>query len=193
MVVIVLLRNSMVFVIKNKPNQGFTLVELLVVIALIGIALMIATPSFSDFFAKQKLRGLGGELLFFTKLAKAEAAKKSSKTYIVFNKASNTSWCIGLSEDDDSCDCTTVDSCMVDGIERVISSTDYANVSFDTNTFAGGKFSISPYKGRSIGGTATFSITADGVTKDLSLKRSSMGRDKICSPSGNSLRYPVCP
>jgi len=184
-----------VFVIKSKPNQGFTLVELLVIIALMGIALMIATPNFSEFFAKQKLRGLGGELLFFTKLAKAEAAKKSSETYLVFNKTDTTNWCIGLSEDattDPACDCTTVDSCMVDGIERVISSADYTNVSFDTNTFTNDTVAISPYKGRSLAGTATFSITIDGETKDLSLKRSSMGRDRICSPSDNSLRYPGC-
>ncbi len=180
------------FVNKVKLNQGVTLIELMVIIALIAISLMIATPSFSGFFAKQKLRGLGGELLFFTKLAKAEAAKKSSETYIVFKKSSATSWCLGLSEDKDDCDCTTANSCKVDEIERVISSADYKDVSFDSNSFDDGKITISPYKGRSLPGTATFSITADGVTKDLSLKRSKMGRDKICSPSGNSLRYPVC-
>jgi len=181
------------FVNKVKLNQGVTLIELMVIIALIAVSLMIATPSFSGFFAKQELRGLGGELLFFTKLAKAEAAKKSSETYIVFKKSSATSWCMGLSEDNDSCDCTSANSCTVDNIERVISSSDYKEVSFDSNNFPAGKITISPYKGRSASaGTATFSVTADGVTKDLSLKRSIMGRDRVCSPSGNSLRYPSC-
>jgi len=181
------------FVNKVKLNQGVTLIELMVIIALIAISLMIATPSFSGFFAKQKLRGLGGELLFFTKLARAEAAKKSSETYIVFKKSSATSWCVGLSEDNDSCDCTSANSCTVDDIERVVTSTDYADVSFVSNSFPAGKITISPYKGRSASaGTATLSVTADGVTKDLSLKRSIMGRDRVCSPSGNSLRYPSC-
>lgn len=180
------------FVNKTKFNQGVTLIELMVIIALIAISLTIATPSFSGFFAKQKLRGLGGELLFFTKLAKAEAAKKSSETYIIFKKSSTTSWCLGLSEDLDTCDCTSANSCKVDDIERVISSTDYKDISFNSSTFTDNKITISPYKGRSNGGTATFSITADGVTKDLSLVRSIMGRDKVCSPNDNSLRYPAC-
>jgi len=184
------------FVNKVKLNQGVTLIELMVIIALISISLMIATPSFSGFFAKQKLRGLGGELLFFTKLAKAEAAKQSSETYIVFNRTNATSWCIGLSEDTVDCDCSTANSCVVDDIERVVSSADYGGVSFDSNNFPTlGSYkviTISPYKGRSAAGTATFSITADGVTKDLSLVRSVMGREIICSPSDNSMRYPVC-
>lgn len=177
---------------KIKLKQGMTLVELMIVIALISIALVVAVPSFSGFFAKQKLRGLGGELLFFTKLAKAEAAKKSSKTYIVFNRTNATSWCIGLSEDTVDCDCSTANSCVVDDIERVVSSADYQGVSFDSHNFTGNKITISPYKGRSLGGTATFSITADGVIKDLSLKRSVMGRDRVCSINGTSLRYPKC-
>lgn len=177
---------------KVRLNQGVTLIELMVIIALIAISLMIATPSFSGFFAKQKLRGLGGELLFFTKLAKAEAAKKSSETYMVFN-GSGTSWCVGLSETNvPLCNCKNPSTCTVDSIERVITSTDYTGVSFVSNSFPNGKITISPYKGRSRVGTATFSITADGVTKDLSLVRSAMGRDKVCSPSDNSLRYPAC-
>lgn len=181
---------------KIKLKQGMTLVELMIVIALISIALVVAVPSFSGFFAKQKLRGLGGELLFFSKLAKAEAAKKSSETYIVFNRTNATSWCIGLSEDDNACNCSTANSCVVDNIERVVSSSDYEGVSFDSNSFPTvGSYkviSISPYKGRSAAGTAAFSITADGVTKDLSLVRSIMGRDIMCSPNDNSLRYPAC-
>jgi len=180
------------FVNKVKLNQGVTLIELMVIIALIAISLMIATPSFSGFFAKQKLRGLGGELLFFTKLAKAEASKKSSETYIVIKKSSTTSWCLGLSEDKDDCDCTTANSCKVDEIERVISSSDYKDVSFDSHNFPAGVITVKPYKGRATEGTATFSAVADGVTKDLSLVQSVMGRDKICSPSDNSLRYPAC-
>jgi len=177
---------------KIKLNQGLTLIELMVIIALISITLLVAVPSFSGFFAKQKLRGLGGELFFLSKLARAEAAKQGSETYIVFN-GSGTSWCVGLSEDQADCDCTTANSCAVDDIERVISSSDFKDVSFDSNTFPDGKITISPYKGRSsFDGIATFSITVDGVSKNLSLERSIMGRDRICSPSGNSLRYPAC-
>ena len=51
---------------KIRLKQGMTLIEIMVITALISIILLVAVPSFSGFFAKQKLRGLGGELFFLT-------------------------------------------------------------------------------------------------------------------------------
>lgn len=182
-----------------KHIKGFNLIELLVVIALIGIFLTLALPSFSDSFKAKRLDSVGDNANYLFKLARSSAAKKNRNVLVFVKKSSSTSWCIGLSGDDDDnngesdvCDCTSVNSCTVDNIELMVSSDDYADIKLDSHNVAVGGLPIQATRGRSDGVTIAFSTSASSGNKDLNIVRSTLGRVTICSPSGNSLRFDKC-
>jgi type IV fimbrial biogenesis protein FimT len=172
--------------------RGTTLVELLVVVAIMGIVAALGFPSFSDARERQKLNGLADNLHFFMKLARAEAAKKNNDVFVVLNETLGGAWCIGLSDTNGVCNCETANACAVDGIERVIRSTEYQSVRY-ASTFVNDVITIEPYRGRSAdAGSLTFTLHSGIKQKDIRIIRSVMGRDRVCSPSNTSMRYPQC-
>lgn len=63
-------------VMKNRslrPAQGFTLIEMLVVVALLGIFLAIAAPSFAGLIRSNKVQAAADELVTVLQYARSEA------------------------------------------------------------------------------------------------------------------------
>jgi len=58
-------------------NAGFTLVELVVTIAVVGILAAIAIPSFSGIIANNKARGIATDLYFDLAKTRSEAVKRN--------------------------------------------------------------------------------------------------------------------
>lgn len=57
-------------------NQGFTLVELLIAIVILGILVSVAVPSFQRTMAEQRLRATSTELRMALTLTRSEAVKR---------------------------------------------------------------------------------------------------------------------
>ncbi len=64
--------------IKRKMHAGFTLIELMIVVAIIGILAAIAIPAYSDYMARAKVSEM---------ITVASAAKKSMAEYILSKNA----------------------------------------------------------------------------------------------------------
>jgi type IV fimbrial biogenesis protein FimT len=62
--------------IKNKLPQGFTLVELMVTVAIIGILGSLALPSYRGLMAHESLTATTNELVSSYKFARSEAIKR---------------------------------------------------------------------------------------------------------------------
>jgi len=63
--------------IPARSSAGFTLVELVITIAVVGILAAIATPSFSGMIANNKARGVAADLYFDLARARSEAVKRN--------------------------------------------------------------------------------------------------------------------
>src|SRR5207244_5020514 len=59
-------------------NRGFTVVELLTVIAIIAVIATIAMPDLSDALVNQRLRGAGTDLMSSLIVARSEAIKRNA-------------------------------------------------------------------------------------------------------------------
>lgn len=59
----------------QRLSEGFTLIELMVVVALLAILGTLVGPSFQDMILKQRLRGVNAELVTDLQFARAEAIR----------------------------------------------------------------------------------------------------------------------
>ena len=98
--------------IKGSSTKGFTLIELMVTIAVLSVLLVIAIPSFADFRERASVRGAGDQLVSFWANARLEALKRDAPIAVVIRKSTNN-MCVGASTAAGGCDCFTANACDV--------------------------------------------------------------------------------
>lgn len=78
---------------KNREkNRGFTLIELMVVAALIGLVLMVSYPRFSGLIQGRKLMGFCGELAGTMDYIRARAVLDGRIYYFHFDRTKQEYW-----------------------------------------------------------------------------------------------------
>jgi prepilin-type N-terminal cleavage/methylation domain-containing protein len=77
---------------SSRRHTGFTLIELSVVVALIGVAMLVSYPRFSGLIMGRKLRGFAGELAGTLDFVRARAVLEGRIYYFHFNRAKNEYW-----------------------------------------------------------------------------------------------------
>ncbi|MGI2195237.1 GspH/FimT family pseudopilin [Shewanella baltica] len=84
---------------SNTWNQGLTLVELMVTVAIIGILGSLALPSYRDVMAREQLTAAANELVSSYKFARSEAIKRSTSITLTATEAGL--WVIKDSDDNE--------------------------------------------------------------------------------------------
>ena len=80
---------------EKKPCvQGFTLIELIVTIAVLSIILMAAVPSFNEFRQRSALRGATDQIIGFWANARFESLKRNSLVKVSMS-TNSTQYCMG--------------------------------------------------------------------------------------------------
>ncbi|CAD5925265.1 pilus assembly FimT family protein [Planktothrix agardhii] len=70
---------------KNDNNAGFSLIELLVVILMVGVLAAIAAPSWQTFTTRQRIKSVNTQILQAIKTTQAEAKRNQSDYVLEFN------------------------------------------------------------------------------------------------------------
>jgi type IV fimbrial biogenesis protein FimT len=78
---------------NERKQRGFSLLEIVIVVAILGIILSIAIPNFADMLAEQRARSAASEIVGDLTLARIEAIKQQRR--VIFEKGA--SWKDGWS------------------------------------------------------------------------------------------------
>lgn len=72
---------------RAHARQGFTLIELMVTVALVAVLMVLAVPSFITFQRNAELTSTANSFLATLTAARAEAMKRQLRVFVVPNKA----------------------------------------------------------------------------------------------------------
>jgi prepilin-type N-terminal cleavage/methylation domain-containing protein len=178
---------------RTRAPKGFTLIEVMVAIAILAILLTLAAPSFNSLTDKYRVKRAADSVSAFLINAKSEAIKRNTTVSAVFQTAGGgATWCAGMTTAA-SCDCMVDNECQIDGADRLVRGSDYRGIVLE-NPADGTAFSFSPQRGT----TSTIANrvqvrSVDGLQVRVVVKNTT-GRIRLCSPSGsgNVGGYPVC-
>ena len=101
---------------NSTRYKGFTLIEGLIVVAIIGIVASFAVSSWGTLIAQKRVRASMETLYDTLKLARSESTKQHTAITVSFRhyNGSNPSWCYGISSSGD-CDCRVANACTING------------------------------------------------------------------------------
>lgn len=83
---------------RKSASHGFTLVELLVTVAVLAVVLGIAVPSYQSFISRNRLAATTNELVSALALARSEAVKRAKPVSVVSADWS-AGWEVSVDED----------------------------------------------------------------------------------------------
>jgi prepilin-type N-terminal cleavage/methylation domain-containing protein len=171
----------------KKTQKGFTIIELLITVVILGILVAIAAPSMYSILEGRKLKGAAENLFADLMFAKTESIKRNNEVILSFGGVS-PAWCYGLKEDV-SCDCATANDCSIDGIEKVVTSDQYGDTTLvaDFPSSSPEETGFEPLRGFSESSSGSFSngtATFTNNGREAEVVISTLGRVRVCSDTG---------
>lgn len=181
---------------KQRMSAGFTLVEVMVTVAILAILVLVAMPSFQGTIDARKLKSQTEAIADMVRLARTEAMKRAAagtpKTVTVSVIAG---WSIGLTNSEAGC--TDAATCvLVQGANNAVpyllaSSNDAQCKDCTVATVTDANFSFS-FRGVVSSGTAQGITVTSPKGVALRVAVSPVGRVNVCGPTGATLGYPAC-
>ena len=160
-------------------QKGYTLVELMITVVVLGVLAAIAAPSFQSIIEKRRLVGATVNLFADLQYARSEAIKQNQSVRFQFDTGS---WCFGVDDTGSDCVCTNPSTCTVNTVQRVVTGSKYTNVTLAVAGFTGTDIDFEPRQGLpSDGGVifmgGSFTLDINGQSRKVCLNV--VGRIKI--------------
>lgn len=187
---------------ERHVSRGVTLVELLTVVAILGILVTLGVPAMDHLLQKNRLRAAAESLLTTLHYARAETLARpdpAHKIHVSFyrNALLPDDWCFGLRHAA-QCDCrlrdvTDSSACVLDmagvPVLKVVSGAEFPDVRLANIAFGADDHTLfHPVRGTARSGHVTFALR-----QDLRVVLSPLGRARLCSPQQAYLPgYPSC-
>lgn len=165
----------------NK-NFGFTLLELMVAIAIIAIVAAMALPSYLSYLPVKRVNGAVRQLFTEMNIAKMKAVSENNNFIIKFNSSDNS---YSIYDDDGNDGADTGDLIKTVNIQANYPGIVYGGNGSANITFSGGKVTFKPTGLSNIG---TVYLMPDGdtdVTRKRKITVNSVGRIKLYKYTGS--------
>lgn len=179
-----------------KRARGFTLIEVMVTVAVLGVLGAVAFPGMSDYLDRQRLVGQVRAIASVTQLARAEAIKRSAagasdlKTVSV-TVSPSSSWFVGLSNGRTACSGST---CVINeggaSVSHTVTATECSACTMTSPTSQ--QVITFDLRGLVSGGADQAITLRSPKGRQLSLSVSRLGRISLCTPGGSVTGVPTC-
>ena len=188
-----------------RHQYGFTLIELMVAVAVLLILAVIAVPSFTSYLDKARVRGAADSVVNVIAQARQGGVKHDRDVSLAITGVDGT-WCIGANQAVDpaagslspgalACDCTDADECVVDNERLVVASSGHPGVTLTSPsgdmTFDG-RLGVRSDANTADANASSFDLTSKSGRFVLTVRVSPLGQATVCSKAGNILGYPQC-
>lgn len=179
----------------GRRVSGFTLVELLVTLAVLAIVLAIAVPNMSGFIAKQRVSRLSDTLVSNLQFARLEAIKYNQKVCLAVNP--DTSTYLKLTRKSIDCDCSTSTGTCAGQSSYELSKTEISPTTLSSFSTELNNAYIDPVRGIWTFSSNQFtdkSFDISNSDKQLRLKLRFNGQMQLCNPVSSKKvgGYPAC-
>ncbi|WP_052116381.1 pilus assembly FimT family protein [Noviluteimonas dokdonensis] len=181
--------------------RGFTLVELIVALAVFAILATLAVPAFTAYFERTRLRAAADAVASLIGDARIGAVKQGRAVTVRFG-GGGTQWCVGAREaamppvgmpmaGRATCDCTAaVGACVVDARTAVVTSAMHRGVAL---VVPGDALEFDGASGTRVGAPGSGAQLASRTGQfALTLAVSPMGQVSMCSRGGAFAGVPAC-
>lgn len=156
----------------NQPSRqaGFTLMEMLIAIAIVAILTSLALPSFSGMLDRQRVQGAAENLFADMQYAKSQAIKCALSMDVIATAGPPWSYCIATNGS--NCAAAATTNCAIPGVWKTVAGTDYVNVTLGANA----SVTFDALRGGCAGASCGVAITftgSSGATRSVTV--SAMG------------------
>jgi len=203
--------------LRRAARRAFTLIELMVVIALIGIILMLAAPSFNEMIGMQRLRSINDQIATDFQFMRSEAVSRNqfmgfltrnqsgeaSSCYVIFSSATNP--LVDTAIDRSQCNCTNAIGSACTGTQRELRTVQVPrsmSIELRFPTDQSDLIIASPING-GMRVMPSSTLATQGYEFCIEVRRQPRGRlrtgiglsgrTSVCSPDGSVPGVPVCP
>ena len=190
-------------------TRGFTLIELMVVLAVAGLLIVLAAPSFQDMIVMQRLRGINAQLVTDMQFARSEAVARgrvvrvnlgfdtTQTCYVIYTANGN--------EGAGRCECVRgTDAACTSGTSKEIRTASVArtgrvniewpatqDTGFGFDPTTGGLISIPSDDSSAPLSAVQIDVRVD-ADRQLRNKINQTGRPSVCAPNATRMQVQAC-
>jgi prepilin-type N-terminal cleavage/methylation domain-containing protein len=179
-----------------KKQAGFTLIEWMIVVALLTLMMSLAAPSVRELLASQRLQGVHAQLVTDLQFARGEAVRR--RQHLIFQTGGDeTTACYVVYTDAfgaGGCDCLRPPGSACQGAFEEVRSVQIplaSSVAMAASSSVSSRAVFEKETGYSTPGDLSVDLSSS-VRGQLRVTIGPTGRITSCSPDGSVTRVPTC-
>jgi len=187
-----------------SANRGFSLIEVMMTVVLLGVSLVLALPSFRDMVEKRQITNGAEQLVSFINTAQGVSMKTNQVVTVSWTHSDDDDWCIGAIAGETACDCgqandEALDYCQIDSRQFILNNThtDNLDLMHDMAGADDGTYAFDPIRGLFVDLDDSLIMELRSPSEDfrLNLMVNNTGRVSLCSKDSSYAvpGYAVCP
>lgn len=183
--------------------QGFSLVEIMMSLVLMGIGMALALPSYRDMVEKRQVTNGAEQVASFINVAQGAAMKTNQVVTVSYSRTADDEWCIGAVSGETACNCAVTDpddvnfNCQIGSQTYILDNSHAGDRELVHSVTGDGAYAFDPIRGLfvDLDDSLQMELRSPSDQFRLNVVVNNTGRVILCSNSADHAipGYAVCP